>query len=109
MNPKEIHIGTETPIAVWADDNKHIIMGALYDNVFDFLESDDLNRSVLRVISQPKTHKNANRLKRTGLSVDFIITRDDIDETIDKLISHLVEVEEYEKCAELVKLKEKYA
>lgn len=107
MNPKEIYIGTETPIGVWADDNKNIIMNALYDNVFDFVDGDELNRCVLRVIAQPKTHVNAKPLKRVGLSVDFIITRDDINETIDKLIGHLSDLEEYEKCAELVKLRNK--
>ena len=107
MEPKEIYIGAEIPIGVWASENKDIIMGALYNNVFDFVDSDDLNRCVLRVISQPKTHTAAKHLKRTGISIDFIITRDDINDTIDKLIGHLVEVEEYEKCAELIKLKNK--
>jgi hypothetical protein len=107
MEPKEIYIGTETPIGVWASENKETIMKALYDNVFDFVDSDDLNRCVLRVISQPKTHTAAKQLKRTGISIDFIITRDDINDTIDRLIGHLVEVEEYEKCAELIKLKNK--
>ena len=105
MKPQEIYIGTETPIGEWANHNRDIIMNALYDNVFDFVYGDELTRCVLKVIAQPKTHTSANKLKRVGLSVDFIINRDDIDETIDKLISHLVEFEEYEKCAELVKLK----
>lgn len=105
MKPKEIYIGTETPIAEWANENRNIIMDALYDNVFDFVYGDELNRCVLKVIAQPKTHTNAAKLKRVGLSVDFIINRDDINETIDKLISHLEEFEEYEKCAELLKLK----
>lgn len=105
MKPKEIYIGTETSVGVWANDNRNIIMNALYDNVFDFVYGDELTRCVLKVISQPPTHKSVTKLKRVGLSVDFIISRDDIDETIDKLIAHLVELEEYEKCAELVKLK----
>jgi hypothetical protein len=107
MKPKEIYIGTEIVISKWADDNKNIIMNALYDNVFDFVDGDELTRCVLRVISKPKTHVKAKEINRVGLSVDFVITRDDINETIDKLINHLVELEEYEKCVELVKLRNK--
>lgn len=107
MKPKEIYIGTDIALSDWADSNKSVIMNALYDNVFDFVDSGDLNRCVLKVIAQPKTHIKANALKRTGVCVDFLITRDDINDTIDKLISHLVEMEEYEKCAELVKLRNK--
>lgn len=107
MKPKEIYIGTEIAISKWADDNRNIIMNALYDNVFDFVDGDELTRCVLRVISKPKTHAKAKQINRVGLSVDFVITRDDINETIDKLIAHLVELEEYEKCAELLKLRNK--
>ena len=107
MKPKEIYIGMEIVISKWADDNRNIIMNALYDNVFDFVDGDELTRCVLRVISKPKTHAKAKQINRVGLSVDFVITRDDINETIDKLISHLVELEEYEKCAELLELRNK--
>jgi hypothetical protein len=36
--------------------------------------------------------------------VDFIISKDDIDLTLHKMLEYYVEVEEYEKCAEIVKL-----
>jgi len=38
------------------------------------------------------------------MNVDFIISKDDIKETLQKLLEHCIEVEEYEKCAEIVKL-----
>jgi hypothetical protein len=38
------------------------------------------------------------------MNVDFIISKEDIKETLQKLLEHCIEVEEYEKCAELVKL-----
>jgi hypothetical protein len=36
--------------------------------------------------------------------VDFIISKDDIDLTIKKVLDYYVEIEEYEKCAEIVKM-----
>ena len=78
-------------------------MDTLYETIFDFVESDEEKRVVLKLVSKPKYHS-----KITGydvVNVEFTIARDEITETIDKLISHLEEVEEYEKCAELVKLK----
>lgn len=103
MKPKIIHISTNEPIQKWADENHSTIMDTLYETIFDFVESDEEKRVVLKLVSKPKYHS-----KITGydvVNVEFTIARDEITETIDKLISHLEEVEEYEKCAELVKLK----
>jgi hypothetical protein len=40
-----------------------------------------------------------------GVSMDFVITKNSIDETLDRMIKHYENTEEYEKCAKLVKLK----
>jgi hypothetical protein len=37
--------------------------------------------------------------------MDFVITKNSIDETLDRMIKHYENTEEYEKCAKLVKLK----
>jgi hypothetical protein len=37
-------------------------------------------------------------------NVDFIISKDDIDLTLTKMLEYYVGVEEYEKCAEIFKL-----
>lgn len=103
MKPKTIHITSNEPIQKWADDNHTTIMDSLYDTIFDFVESGEEKRVVLKLVSKPKYHS-----KITGydvINVEFTIAKDEILETIDKLIRHLEEVEEYEKCAELVKLK----
>lgn len=103
MKPKTIHITSNEPIQKWADDNHTTIMDSLYDTIFDFVESGEEKRVVLKLVSKPKYHS-----KITGydvINVEFTIAKDEISETIDKLIRHLEEVEEYEKCAELVKLK----
>lgn len=107
MEPEEIYIDTTTPIPVWALSNKDKIMNALYDNIFDFVNNKEDRRCVLRVISQLKTHTAVKKLQRNGVKVEFIISKNDINETIDKLIEHLEEIEEYEKCGELIKLKKK--
>ena len=36
--------------------------------------------------------------------MDFIISKDDIQVTLQKMMEYYVEVEEYEKCAEILKL-----
>jgi hypothetical protein len=38
------------------------------------------------------------------VKVDFIISKDDIDLTLKKMLDYYIEVEEYEKCAEIHKL-----
>jgi hypothetical protein len=107
LKPEEIYIDMSVPIPVWAEENRDTIMNALYKNIFDFVENKEDRRCVLRVISQLKTHKESQKLKRNGVKVEFVVAKNDIEETIDKLIEHLEDIEEYEKCAELVKLKKK--
>jgi hypothetical protein len=38
------------------------------------------------------------------VKVDFIISKEDIDLTLKKMLEYYIEVEEYEKCAEIHKL-----
>lgn len=106
MKPKKIHIKENIPVDKWAEENKSEIMDALYQNVFEFVESDEEDRVVLQLVAGDLV-RGRLRKENVQLNIDFIIARDDISETIDKLIEHLVEVEEYEKCAELQKLKNK--
>jgi hypothetical protein len=103
LKPKIIHISTNEPIQKWADDNHSIIMDTLYETIFEFVKSGNQKMIVLKLISKPKYHS-----KITGydvMNVDFTLHKSEILETIDKLLNHLEDVEEYEKCAELVKLK----
>lgn len=104
MKPKEIHMEGRVPINEWANDNKSTIMDAIYDNVFDFVRSNEEDRIVLRIISGPKVIKRPQSINDLPLNVDFVISKEDIQETLQKLLEHCIEVEEYEKCAEIVKL-----
>ena len=104
MKPKEIHMEGRVPINEWASDNKSTIMNAIYENVFEFIRSDEQDRIVLRIIAGPKKVRRPQSINDIPMNVDFIISKEDIKETLEKLLEHCIEVEEYEKCAEIVKL-----
>ena len=104
MKPKEIHMEGRVPINEWATDNKSTIMDAIYDNVFDFVRSNEEDRIVLRIIAGPTQTKKPRSINDLPMNVDFVISKEDIKETLEKLLEHCIEVEEYEKCAEIVKL-----
>ena len=104
MKPKEIHIEKRVPIQQWAEENKGTIMDAIYENVSEFMASKEEDRIVLRIITAPKQIQRPKSINDIPMNVDFIISKQDIYETLEKLLEHCIEVEEYEKCAEIVKL-----
>ena len=104
MKPKEIHMEQRVPIQQWAEENKGTIMDAIYENVSEFLASREEDRIVLRIIAGPKKVRRPQSINDIPMNVDFIISKQDISETLQKLLEHCIEVEEYEKCAEIVKL-----
>jgi uncharacterized membrane-anchored protein YjiN (DUF445 family) len=104
MKPREIHMESRVPINEWANDNKSTIMDAIYENVFEFLESKEEDRIVLRIIAGPQKVRRPQSINDIPMNVDFIISKKDIHETLQKLLEHCIEVEEYERCAEIVKL-----
>jgi hypothetical protein len=104
MKPREIHMEGRVPINEWANDNKSTIMNAIYENVFEFIRSDEQDRIVLRIIAGPQKVRRPQSINDIPMNVDFIISKEDIKETLEKLLEHCIEVEEYEKCTEIVKL-----
>ena len=104
MKPKEIHMESRVPIQQWAEENKGTIMDAIYENVSEFMASKEEDRIVLRIIAGPKKVRRPQSINDLPMNVDFIISKDDIKETLQKLLEHCIEVEEYERCAEIVKL-----
>jgi hypothetical protein len=104
MTPKRIYIDFGTPIEQWADANKGVIMDSIYSNVFDFLQSDEDDRVILQVTPKLAQKPKAPRTFEPPINVDFIISKDDIDLTLKKMMDYYIEVEEYEKCAEILKL-----
>ena len=106
MEPKRIYIDFNTPIEKWADSNKNVIMDSIYFNVFDFMESDEDDRIVLRVSPQQTKplKKRQSLMSESPMNVDFIISKDDINVTLEKLLEYYISTEEYEKCAKVHKL-----
>ena len=104
MKPKEIHMEQKVPIQQWAEENKGTIMDAIYENVSEFMTSKEEDRIVLRIIAGPQKVRRPHSINDIPMNVDFIISKEDIKETLEKLLEHCIEVEEYEKCAEIVKL-----
>jgi hypothetical protein len=104
MKPKRIEIDFTIPIDVWADENRGVIMDSIYSNVFDFVESKDDDRIILQIIPILTKKSRMQRPVEPPVKVDFIISKEDIDLTLKKMLEYYIEVEEYEKCAEIHKL-----
>jgi hypothetical protein len=104
MKPKKIQIDLGTPIEQWADANRGVIMDSIYSNVFDFINSKEEDRVVLQITPKIPQRSRIQIPADQITNVDFIISKDDIDLTLHKMLEYYVEVEEYEKCAEIVKL-----
>ena len=84
-------------------------MDSIYDNVFEFMDSDEDDRIILQVQPVKEQERRIKGSMRTfklesPINVDFIISKDDIQLTLRKLLEYYIEVEEYERCAEIVKL-----
>lgn len=104
MKPKKIQIDLGTPIEQWADENRGVIMDSIYSNVFDFINSKEEDRVVLQITPKIPQRSRIQIPAPQLTNVDFIISKDDIDLTLHKMLEYYVDVEEYEKCAEIVKL-----
>jgi hypothetical protein len=104
MKPKKIQVELGTPIEKWADENRGLIMDSIYCNLSEFIESQEDDRVVLQVIPIMAQRSRIQKQIEPPMNVDFIISKDDIDLTIKKVLDYYVEIEEYEKCAEIVKM-----
>jgi hypothetical protein len=104
MKPKKIQIDLGTPIEQWADANRGVIMDSIYSNVFDFIDSNEDDRVILQITPKIPQRTRIQIPAEQLTNVDFIISKDDIDLTLYKMLEYYVEVEEYEKCAEILKL-----
>lgn len=104
MKPKKIYIDRDTDLEGWTERHHQLIVNILYDNVFDFVKGDELRRTVLRVITKDIPVYDGDTIYE-GLSYDFMLIRDNINYTIDALIKNFEDLEEYEKCADLLELR----
>ena len=104
MKPKKIEIDFTISIEEWADENRGVIMDSIYSNVFDFIKSTDDDRIILQIVPILTKKSRMQRPAEPPVKVDFIISKEDIDLTLKKMMDYYIEVEEYEKCAEIHKL-----
>ena len=104
MKPKKIQIALGTPIEKWADENRGVIMDSIYYNLSEFIESQEDDRVILQVTPTMNQRNRVQNSIEPPMNVDFIISKDDIDLTIKKVLDYYIEIEEYEKCAEIVKM-----
>jgi hypothetical protein len=90
----------------WVEENKELILDSLYERLSDFLDSKDDVKLVLKLIIKSTGHIKMSQFK--ALAFEFMLVREELLETIDGMLRHFESIEEYEKCAELVKMKERY-
>ena len=95
----EIYIGDKDPHHWVLYDGKETLMGLLYSTILDVVENDLEEKIACRI------HCNfSNRQK----SMDFVVKRDGIEETIEKVFEWALENEEYEWCAELKSIQKQF-
>lgn len=90
----------------WVEENKDLILNSLYDELSDFLDSKDDLKLILKLVIKSRGHSRLSEFN--ALAFEFMLVRDELAETIDGMLRHFESIEEYEKCAELVKIKKRY-
>lgn len=86
-------------IMEWSLENDYKINMAIYDNIFEFVKSDKLSYSVMRIYSFDDKDVDG-----TDIVTDFTITKGELNGTIEKLLKSFESYEEYDKCAKILKL-----
>lgn len=90
----------------WVDTNKEFILNSLYEGLADFIETNEELRLVLKLVVRKNGHIRLSKFN--SLAFEFLLVREELMETMEGMLRHFESIEEYEKCAELVKLKKKY-
>ena len=99
MKTKKLYLSNDS-ILKWVESNRDTINQLLYDNVFDFAESDKMSFSIMRIYSFDDKDSNG-----MDIVTNLLITKDELMDTIEKLLKAYESDEYYERCAELLKLK----
>jgi hypothetical protein len=87
-------------IVNWVESNRDILNQLLYDNLFDFVKSDKMSFSIMRIYSFDDKDSNG-----MDIVTNLLITKDEVSDTIEKLLKAYEGEEYYERCSELLKLK----
>ena len=93
----EIHIGDKDPYHWVTYDGKETLMGVLYATILSVIEEELDEKIAARI------YYNWGGSQK---SMDFVVTRDGIEDTVDKVFQWALENEEYRWCEELKWIKE---
>lgn len=88
----EIYIGDKDPYHWVMFEGKETLMGVLYATILSVMEEDLEEKIAARVFF---------RLNGKEKSMDFVVNRDGIEDTVDKVFEWALENEEYRWCEEL--------
>jgi sensor histidine kinase YesM len=109
MESKKLYIQSGVSISDWVTDNHNQIINSIYDNIFEFMDNEVGVFTVLTVTTKHASFGTYGSHQFDGVAFEFLLIKEDIINTIDALITNFEEIEDYEKCEKLTKLKELYA
>lgn len=78
-------------------------MGAIYDNIAEFVSSTDTEKNILQLIQKSQSRAKTGRYV-PATTVDVMLVREMLSDTLDNLMEYMIKYEEYEKCGEIKKL-----
>jgi hypothetical protein len=96
----EIFIGDKDPFTWVMYEGKETLMGVLYSTILLVMEEELESKIAARIFYTYNGNKK---------SMDFVVNRDGIEDTIEKVFEWALENEEYLWCQELTYIKEDLA
>jgi hypothetical protein len=106
MKHKTIYLDSGSSMEDWIEENKEVVLNSLYDELPAFLKTKEDLKLILKLVIKSNGHSRLSEFN--ALAFEFMLVRDELLETIDGMLKHFEVIEEYEKCAELVKMKKQY-
>lgn len=102
-----IHLNSDTDIGEWITNNNDTILNAVYNKLELFLEKKLQDEILVRLIIDGYKEHGGKKYSVENV-IDIFLVESDLTELSDRLLAYLLKNEEYEKCAKITKLKEKY-
>jgi hypothetical protein len=106
MKHKTIYLDSGSSMEDWIEENKEVVLNSLYDELPAFLKTKEDIKLILKLIIKSNGHSRLSQFN--ALAFEFMLVREELEETIAGMLKHFEVIEEYEKCAELVKMKRQY-
>lgn len=106
MGLKRIFVHDDISLGDWADQNQGIIMDAIYDAITEFAGSSDNEKIILQLIQKSQSKAKTGRYV-PATTVDVMLVREMLSDTLTNLMEYMIKREEYEKCSVIKKLIER--